>query len=163
MFKGTRYIDTQISQGLCNIQQLPELTDKLMKVECVKDYVSSLSQKSFTHPMPDPLPNYGTIGRAIQIHSDTIKEMSKCNTFPSYQELQYFARGRVAGKIYNSQSYSRSKVSNSYTVRIVYESRELYGYVFAFASTKDMAMHYAVINLFTSINKDAFGDGSTVP
>ena len=98
MFKGTRYIDTQISQGLCNIQQLPELTDKLMKVECVKDYVSSLSQKSFTHPMPDPLPNYGTIGRAIQIHSDTIKEMSKCNTFPSYQELQYFARGRVAGK-----------------------------------------------------------------
>ena len=134
LFHGTRFIDTQISNAVSILQQLPHITSEVTHSVPATKFIRKLKRCGFASLVPLPINIYNIefLGKPFQ----QILPMHIQNLLPSCK-LLFYRRVKYNGHLIHATTYERAVRSNSYTVRYFHKSQMKFGFVCWFANDGD--------------------------
>lgn len=131
LFNGTQHIDKQIAHAIAVIQKIPELMMAMEKNTPARELYNRMKRKNWKHKGSLIEAGVYLVG-ATQLVND-LTDAFNCaindKIYGKIGKVISFKRAKIMGDVFHSQSYTRVRLRNSYTVSFEEDNSVLYGFI----------------------------------
>ena len=135
LFHGTQYIDVQIMNAVNIFQSIPTISKSLEENGVLSRFSQSFL-KTCTKTKIDML--MGCVGKECIVQLDDEKRRLVCCYLKTPNlKLSFYGKANIRGISYHSFEFSKSSITNSYTVKFIHEKCVCFGYIVWFARNEN--------------------------